>query len=142
MRRIDADSRPAWAARRLASLVPEVEADERHQWAEEALRIVNDPAFAHLFGAHARHEAAMRVRTPEGEPMTGRADVLVIEGERVDIVDFKTDRHPQRPIPASHAYARQMQAYRSALQAIHPAATITTALLWTVDARLEVIPPL
>ena len=78
----------------------------------------------------------------ESHVLSGQIDRLVIEGNRVLVVDFKTLRTP----PATEAevspiYLRQLALYRTALARIYPGREIRCALLWTDGPRLMPISP-
>ena len=67
---------------------------------------------------------------------------LVVGGDRVLFIDFKT----LRPPPATEAdvspvYLRQLALYRAALTRIYPGREICCALLWTEGPRLMPISP-
>jgi ATP-dependent helicase/nuclease subunit A len=103
----------------------------------ETLAVLADPALADLWGSHSRAEVAVVGLVPGSSPGTeqaisGQIDRLVVSGERVLIVDFKS----VRPVPESEAdvpalYLRQMATYRAALQRIYPDRPVDCALLWT-----------
>jgi ATP-dependent helicase/nuclease subunit A len=64
--------------------------------------------------------------------LSGQIDRLVVEDDRVLIVDYKT----MRPVPPSEdevapVYLRQLAIYREALARIYPGRDIRCALLWT-----------
>jgi len=72
--------------------------------------------------------------------ISGQIDRLAITGERVFLLDYKTDRAP--PADAAgvpRAYLRQMAAYVALLRALQPGRTIQAALLWTVGPHLMVL---
>jgi ATP-dependent helicase/nuclease subunit A len=76
-----------------------------------------------------------------GALLSGQIDRIVIEGNTVLIIDFKT----HGVVPASFSevpktYFRQMELYRTALSQIYPDKSITCALLWTDIPRLDVLP--
>jgi ATP-dependent helicase/nuclease subunit A len=78
----------------------------------------------------------------DGHALSGQIDRLVVEENRVLVVDFKT----LRPPPATEAqvapiYLRQLALYRSALGRIYPDHEIRCALLWTEGPRLMPISP-
>jgi ATP-dependent helicase/nuclease subunit A len=74
--------------------------------------------------------------------LSAQIDRLVVEKDRVLVVDFKT----LRPPPATEAevaplYLRQLALYRSALGRVFPGRQIRCALLWTEGPRLMPISP-
>lgn len=109
---------------------------------QEVQSILEHPEFGKLFGPGSRAEVPLAglVPTPaepHGRAVSGQVDRLVLDGDTVLVVDYKTNRPPPQSaerVPA--VYKRQMALYRRALKAIYPDKTIKTALLWTDDARL------
>jgi ATP-dependent helicase/nuclease subunit A len=76
------------------------------------------------------------------EAISGQVDRLAVEGDRVLIVDYKTNRPPparEADVPA--LYFRQMAAYRALLAEIYPRHRIDCFLLWTDGPRLMHISP-
>lgn len=135
--KLPADERDA-AARRLAQssryrdLAPFTE-----EILVEVFRILGDRVFAAAFGAGSRAE----VRLAGGFAVSGRRvivsgqiDRLVVEPQRVLIVDYKTNRGVPKPLP--RAYLAQMAAYRALLKEILPGRRIDAALLFTSVPRL------
>jgi ATP-dependent helicase/nuclease subunit A len=113
--------------------------------AAEIMALLEDPACAALFGPGSRAEVPVigRLAGPEGGVLvlSGRIDRLLVERERVLIVDYKTNRPPPRraaDVPA--LYLQQMAAYRAALAGIYPGRRIECALLWTDGPRLMALP--
>jgi ATP-dependent helicase/nuclease subunit A len=78
----------------------------------------------------------------EGQALSGQIDRIVVEDDRVLIVDYKTLRPPPETedgVPA--LYLRQLATYRAALSRIYPGRRIDCALLWTEGPRLMPISP-
>jgi ATP-dependent helicase/nuclease subunit A len=68
-------------------------------------------------------------------------DRLVVEEDRVLVVDFKTNRPaPGRVEDADRAYILQMAVYAAVLAEIFPGRTIEAALVWTDGPALMVVP--
>ncbi|MBY0563914.1 MAG: double-strand break repair helicase AddA [Hyphomonadaceae bacterium] len=108
--------------------------------AQEALAVVGDARFAPLFSSDSRAEAPI-IGLVGDRKVAGIVDRLVIERDRVMILDFKTDR----PAPAeagnvSPAYVLQLALYRNVLQQVFPKRDVVCALLWTEAPRLMDIP--
>ena len=73
--------------------------------------------------------------------MAGTIDRLLVEGERIRLVDFKTARRPPAgldEVPVS--ILRQMAAYAAALEATYPGRRVEAALLYTQTPVLLEIP--
>ncbi len=68
-------------------------------------------------------------------------DRLLVEKDRVLVVDFKTNRPaPERIEDADPAYIRQMAAYVTVLGEIYPGRRIEAALVWTDGPKLMPVP--
>lgn len=138
------EHRAAAADGLLARLAPEISAAERGRWRDEALAVIDDPVFAEAFGPGSRAEVAIagapRGAKP-GQIISGQIDRLVVGGDKILVIDYKTNRPPpRRPEETPTAYLAQMAAYRALLQEIYPDHQIESALLWTFDARLMPLP--
>ena len=82
-------------------------------------------------------EAPIAATLPDGHVVAGTVDRLLVERERVRVVDFKTGRQvPRDPAEVPEAHRRQMEAYGQALAVIFPDKRIETALLYTAGPRL------
>jgi len=69
--------------------------------------------------------------------VAGQVDRLVVTGDRVMVVDYKTNRPPPAdPAGVAPAYISQMARYRAVLSRIYPGKSIRCALLWTDGPRL------
>ena len=112
------------------------DAAERHGLAELVGTILGHPRFAPLFGPGSLAEAPIAATLADGRVVAGTVDRLLVEDERISVVDYKTGRPPaaDEQIPASHR--AQMAAYAEALQVIFPGRTIRSALLYTSAPRL------
>ncbi|MBS0478872.1 MAG: UvrD-helicase domain-containing protein, partial [Proteobacteria bacterium] len=103
--------------------------------------IIGDPAHAALFGADSLGEAPISAVVPGGRVIAGTVDRLLVEPNRVRVVDFKTGRRVPfsiDEIPEFHL--RQMAAYAAALRVIFPGRAVEAALLYTVEPRLFDLP--
>lgn len=132
------------AARRLLAREPGLTEAQRREMAQAAFGVLDDERFAAVFGPGSRAEAAIAGRAPGLGPsggVSGRVDRLLIEPDRVLVVDFKTNR----PSPASiedadPAYLRQMAVYGAVLGAVFPGRRIEAALVWTDGPKLMAVP--
>jgi len=120
------------------------------------LKVINDLTFAAAFEPNSRAEVAIVADLPELGPnarVNGRIDRLAIAGDRVLIVDFKTNRPPPaHEEDVAPLYLTQMALYRAAAQKIFPDKRIVCGLVWTegptlmelsndlLDAELALIP--
>ncbi|GAY21446.1 double-strand break repair helicase AddA [Sphingobium fuliginis] len=113
----------------------------RHDVMEQALRVIEDPRFAPLFGPDALAEAPIAAVVGEAV-IAGTVDRLRIGDDVVQLVDFKTGRISPlvvEEVPLAHV--RQMAAYAAALQVIFPGRRIEAGLLYTSAPRLITLPP-
>ncbi len=117
------------------------DADMREEIAGQVCAVLADPSFAPLFGPDSLGEAPLAATLPDGRVIAGTVDRLLVEPERVSVIDFKTGRVPQgeTDIPASHR--AQMTAYVDALKVIFPDRSIGAALLYTAGPRLFELAP-
>jgi ATP-dependent helicase/nuclease subunit A len=116
----------------------------RAEMREEAMAVLEDSRLAEVFGPGGMAEVAIGGRPAgarEGLVLSGQIDRLAFCGDRILIVDYKTNRPPpSRVEDAPLAYIAQMAAYRALLQEIYPGRKVEAALLWTYEARLMPIP--
>ena len=140
---IEPAARPA-AAVALLERERDLTADQRADMASAALGVLEDARFAPVFGKGSRAEVALAGAAPDlplGLAVSGRVDRLVIEAQRVLVVDFKTNRpSPGRIEDADQAYLVQMAVYAAVLRAVFPGRRIEAALVWTDGPKLMPIP--
>ncbi|WP_022683185.1 double-strand break repair helicase AddA [Sphingobium bisphenolivorans] len=112
----------------------------RNEVIDQALRVIEAPQFADLFGPDALAEAPIAAVVGESV-VAGTVDRLLVNADRVQIVDFKTGRMTPltfADVPVAHL--RQMAAYHAALAVIFPGRVIEAALLYTSAPRLITLP--
>ncbi|HZZ36740.1 MAG TPA: double-strand break repair helicase AddA, partial [Caulobacteraceae bacterium] len=128
------------AARALLGRESNLTEDQRTEMAGAAMSVLTDPRFAAVFGPGSRPEVAL-AGAARGIPVSGRVDRLLIEPERVLVVDFKTNRPaPGRIEDAHHAYIVQMAVYAALLGEVFPGRRIEAALVWTDGPKLMPVP--
>jgi ATP-dependent helicase/nuclease subunit A len=126
----------AAARRYLAGTSHGLDPEEQDQIARETLAVLRHPDFAPLFGPGSRAEVPV-VGLIDGKALSGRIDRLVVTGDEVLVIDYKTNRPP--PLDAADvapAYREQLAAYRAALERIYPGRRVRTVLLWTDGPRI------
>ena len=117
------------------------DAEGRGAIIDQALRLIEDPRFAALFGEGSLAEAPI-AGTVEGLVITGTIDRMLIERNRVLVVDFKTGlRVPGDAASLPRSHVRQMAAYAAALAVIFPGRGIEAGILYTAAPRLFMIDP-
>ncbi len=133
-----APDRRAAAADRWLSAVGQVDdAATRGELIATVLAVLDDPAHGDLFGANSLGEAPISAVVPGGYVIAGTVDRLLVEPDRVRVIDFKTGRRVPLgldEVPVFHL--RQMAAYAEALRVIFPGRRIEAALLYTAAPRL------
>jgi ATP-dependent helicase/nuclease subunit A len=138
---LPAGEREETARRVLALPSHGLSSEEQDEIRRETLAVLGHPDFAAIFGPGSQAEVSL-VGLVEGQALSGQIDRLVVEKDRVLIVDFKT----LRPPPATEAevapvYLRQLALYKAALGEIFPGHQIRCALLWTEGPRLMPVSP-
>ena len=133
-------AREAACRRFLARPAHDLPPDQQDAIASETIAVLNHPEFARLFGPNSRAEVPV-VGVVEGRALSGRIDRLVVDGDTVWIVDYKTNRPPPRRVEEVPAvYVRQMAAYRGALASVYPGKDVRCVLLWTDGPFLMELP--
>jgi ATP-dependent helicase/nuclease subunit A len=125
-----------WLERNAANMGEAV----RAEIAAAALRVLADPAWQDIFGPGSLAEVPIAALVGK-RVVAGTIDRLLIEPQRIRIVDFKTARRPPSRIdevPVS--VLRQMAAYAAALEAAYPGRMVEAAILYTQAPALIAIP--
>ncbi|RIA56300.1 double-strand break repair helicase AddA [Dichotomicrobium thermohalophilum] len=122
----------------------EVDDATRSDAAETALGILAAPEFAHLFGPGSRAEvpiAAQAGTHADDARLSGRIDRLVVHGDDVLVIDYKTDASvPASAESAPPGYIAQLDAYCRALACVFPDKRLRAFILWTSMPALMEIP--
>jgi ATP-dependent helicase/nuclease subunit A len=134
------------AARRyLERAAPHWSIGDRDRLAANVLGIVADDRFSALFGAGSRAEVSVmgtiRVRGRD-YAISGRVDRMGISGDRVFVVDYKTNRVPpatRDDIPFAHV--AQLSLYREVLSPLFPGKTVECLLVYTEAPHLYSLTP-
>jgi len=117
---------------------------QRAEMAAAALGVLDDPRFASVFGPGSRAEVALAgtaASLPDDLKISGRLDRVLIEPDRVLVIDFKTNRPaPARVEDADEGYIRQMALYAAVLGEVFPGRRIEAALVWTDGPKLMPVP--
>jgi ATP-dependent helicase/nuclease subunit A len=131
------EHRRAAADRFLARPVHELDAGARAEIAGEVMAVLDHADFHALFGPGSRAEVPVTGRIADGRVISGQIDRLVVTGDSVLILDYKTNRPPPRDAAGvPDAYWRQMAAYRAIIGGIYPDRPVRCALLWTDGPNL------
>ncbi len=133
------NARAKATGRYLARPVLALGEDAQAEIAEQTLRVLDDPEFQALFGEDSLAEVSV-VGEVNGHALSGQIDRLVVTGDTVLIVDYKTNRGPPGKVSATpEIYLRQMAAYRAVIAGIYPRHAVRCALLWTDGPSLMAI---
>jgi ATP-dependent helicase/nuclease subunit A len=112
----------------------------RSEIVKSVLAVLDDPRFAELFSADTLAEAPIAATLANGMVVSGTVDRLLIEPDRIRVVDFKTGRRAPRSLDDVPEYhLKQMAAYAEALSVIFPGRSVEAALLYTAGPRLIVL---
>jgi ATP-dependent helicase/nuclease subunit A len=134
------DARHAAGERWLARNAAAFDAVERAALLDAALAAIVHPGWAELFSPAGLAEVPIAALVG-GHVIAGTIDRLLVEPERVRIVDFKTARRPPETVEqVPVAIQRQMAAYVCALEAAYPGRRVEAALLYTAVPRLLALP--
>ena len=132
------------AAARLLAAERDLTDAQRTEMTAAAFGVLEDDRFAAVFGPGSRAEASLAgaaAQLPAGMAISGRVDRLVVDPERVLVVDYKTNRpSPDRIEDADPAYLSQMAVYAAVLSEIFPGRRIEAAIVWTDGPKLMVVP--
>ena len=89
-----------------------------------------------MFGPGSIAEAPLAATLPDGRVIAGTVDRLLVEENRVSVIDFKTGRVPDSDAAIPAAHRAQMLAYAAALTVIFPGHAIRALLLYTAGPAL------
>ncbi|MFT4027122.1 MAG: double-strand break repair helicase AddA, partial [Novosphingobium sp.] len=137
---VPSETRPAAAQRWLARNAAELDAPAREEIGEAALAVLAEPAWADLFSSAALAEVPLAA-VVGGQVVAGTIDRLLIEPDRIRLVDFKTARRPPKNLDEIPSLTlRQLAAYAAALEATYPGRRIEAAVLYTQTPQLIDLP--
>lgn len=132
--------RPAAARRYLGRAVTQWPEAEREALAENIVGLIADDRFSALFGPGSRAEVSVmgtvRVRGRD-YAISGRVDRMGVDGDRVFIADYKTNRVPpatRDDIPFAHR--AQLSLYREVLSPLFPGKSVDCLLIYTEGPQL------
>jgi ATP-dependent helicase/nuclease subunit A len=102
-------------------LVPDVNANARAPLAAEVMRLLENPKLAEIFAPGGLSEVPVlgQVTDRDGTiiTVTGRIDRLIVQDDRVLIVDYKSDAVvPNAPERVGEGYRDQLSAYAALLE--------------------------
>ena len=108
---------------------------------DQVCAILSDPRFSDLFGPGSLGEAPLAAALPDGRVIAGTVDRLLVEQDRISVIDFKTGKVPVSAADIPTIHRAQMDAYADALRVIFPGRGVRSALLYTSGPKLiELVP--
>lgn len=141
---VEQNARAAAGRRFLAQPGFALSPDAVEEMLGQALRVLETPEFAEIFGPNSLAEVSVAGLLPAlGADMaiSGQIDRLLVREQEILIIDYKTNFNPpQSAEDAPRSYVRQMAAYRAALQEIYPGRPVRCALIWTEGPILTPLP--
>ncbi len=110
------------------------------QAVDEVLAVMAHPEWSVLFCASARAEVPLAALVGT-KVITGRVDRLLIQEDRIRLIDFKTGRSiPKDADEVSIPNLRQMAHYVAALESIFAPRKVEAALLYTQGPSIIILP--
>lgn len=120
----------------LAKNAPEYSQSQVERIQNEVMKLLENERFGKLFGADSKAEVPV-IGEVDGKIISGQIDRLVVSGDEVLIVDFKTNRPAAKTLAeVPEVYFKQLRAYKSLLEKIYQGKTIKTFLLWTDTTQI------
>ncbi len=116
---------------------------EREHLIRAVLRVMSEPSVQPAFSPNSRAEVSIMGTMTIGRQhyaVSGRIDRLAVDGDRVILVDYKTNRVPPRDaheIPFSHT--AQLAIYREILSPLYPGKEFVCALIYTENAAFMTV---
>ncbi|MFN7039187.1 MAG: double-strand break repair helicase AddA [Alphaproteobacteria bacterium] len=94
--------------------------------------LLRDEEFKKIYSNNSKAEVPITGVIKDKYLVSGQIDRLVIDDEKVLIVDYKTTNNvPNSPENTPQNYLKQMAAYRYLLKEIYPKKQVNCALIWT-----------
>lgn len=129
-------NRPDAADRWLERSAGLAEASMRSEIVDQVCGILSDDRFSTLFGDDSLAEAPLAATLLDGRVIAGTVDRLLVEKDRISVIDFKTGRVPRADSDVPNSHRAQMQAYADALRVIFPGREVRAALVYTAGPKL------
>jgi ATP-dependent helicase/nuclease subunit A len=132
---------------RLFEVLPELPSSQRKQAAmtitpglsredqEAVIGLIADPRYSDLFGPASLAEVPIS-GVINGQLIQGRIDRLVVQGDQIIILDYKSGAVPTSPDKIPQGYRDQLNTYAQLLADIFPGADMRLLLLWTEGPEL------
>jgi ATP-dependent helicase/nuclease subunit A len=138
---VEANLRTTAADRWLERSAGVADAATRHDIVAQVCGILSEPEFSGLFGPGSLAEAPLAATLADGRVVAGTVDRLLVEADRISVIDYKTGRVPASEAEIPNAHRAQMQAYVEALRVIFPGRQVSASLLYTAGPKLIHVMP-
>ena len=102
----------------------------------QVFSVLDHPEFTHLFSPDALTEQSVSGLIGS-VAVTGQIDRMLIEKDRVILLDFKTGSPPEDSQNLPQPYISQMASYGALIEQIYPDKQIICYLLWTQNCSLS-----
>jgi ATP-dependent helicase/nuclease subunit A len=137
---VEPGARPGAAARWLEQSAGVTDAQEQDELVGLVCGILSDERFSALFGPGSLGEAPLAATLADGRVIAGTVDRLLVEDDRVAVIDFKTGWVPASAAEIPPSHREQMKAYADALRVIFPDREVSAGLLYTGGPSLFQLP--
>lgn len=128
----------------LQNRLPELSAHERDDMIESVINVMTDQKFSAIFSTESASEFSIMgslMIKDEERIVSGRIDRLVVEDDRLLIVDYKTNfKAPTDISEISPSNIAQLAIYRAVLAPLYPNKTIEAGLLYTRTPKIIEVP--
>ena len=128
----------------LEKTCPALSTAQRGDIIESVFNVFSNERFKMFFEGEGQAEVSLagRLEIKSGSMLvTGQIDRLIVSGDQVTILDYKTNRQvPQSVQETPEEYITQLALYRDLVARIYKDKAITSALLWTQTPELMIIP--
>ncbi len=120
----------------LAQYLKKVNQNVILQIKKEVMNLFVNPKFEEIFGYNSRAEVPI-IGEVNGRIISAQIDRLVINHDKIIIVDFKTNRPAAKSVDlVPKSYLNQLNIYKQLLENIYPSKVVETYILWTNTANL------
>lgn len=139
---VAAQHRRSTALAYLSARAADLDEETRQTLTEDALRVIDLPELAGLFGPGSKAEAAVAGKIACGQrtiQVAGQVDRIGEDGKEVLVADYKSGP-PCALSETPPAYLAQMALYRAVLSPLWPNKTLRMLLIWTQAPRAVFLP--
>lgn len=141
---LDQDSWRTNAENYLQNRLPELTSTDKEEMIDSVINVMSDPKFAPIFSSDSATEFSIMgslMIKDEERIVSGRIDRLVVQDDRLLIVDYKTNfSAPTTVGDISASYIAQLAIYRAVLQPLYPNKIIEAGLLYTRTPKIIEVP--